>query len=158
SVACRQLDGPRDNRLKHGFEIKGRAKSAAHLPECGQLPNRPRQLVSPGLELTEQPCILDGDCRLVGEGFHEGDLTLAEGPNFVPKNGDHAEELIRSEHRDAEYGSGGSRVGLADLVRVRGIRLDVVYVDCASLEGSTGTSAMVPRVNRVLLGELPARC
>ena len=33
-------------------------------------------------EFLEQPHVLDGDHRLIGEGLEQGDLPLGEGPNL----------------------------------------------------------------------------
>src|SRR5262245_64805993 len=60
-----------------------------------------------GLQLGEQPRVLDGDGRLVGEGLGQRDLAVAERSHFVPVDEDDAEELGRAEHRDRENGSGG---------------------------------------------------
>ena len=37
-----------------------------------------------GLQLGEQPRVLDGDGRLVGEGLQQRDLTVGERPDLVP--------------------------------------------------------------------------
>src|SRR5512145_2605277 len=41
-----------------------------------------RQLAVPRLQLLEQPHVLDGDDRLMGEGLQELDLPRREGPDL----------------------------------------------------------------------------
>src|SRR5438874_5911280 len=45
-----------------------------------------------GLQLAEQPRVLDGDGRLVGEGLQQADLTVVEWPNFR-RSEEHTSEL-----------------------------------------------------------------
>ena len=54
-----------------------------------ELLDRPGELVGASLELGEQPRVLDGDGGLVGEGLHQGDLTVGEGPDLESIDGDH---------------------------------------------------------------------
>ena len=68
-IGARELRGPGHDRAQHGPEIECGADRLTDLAERGQLPDRPRQLSGAGLQLLEQPDILDGDDRLVGEGL-----------------------------------------------------------------------------------------
>ena len=42
------------------------------------------------LDFLEQPHVLDGDHRLIGEGLEKGDLLFSERTNFRAANMDHA--------------------------------------------------------------------
>ena len=66
--------------------------------------DRAGELGGARLQLGEQPGVLDGDHRLVGEGLHQGDLTVGERPDLVPIDRDHAEQLAPAEHRDRQDG------------------------------------------------------
>ena len=59
------------------------------------------------LQLGEQPRVLDGDGRLVGEGLHQRDLAIAERPDLVSVDDDHPEQLVRPEHGDRQDGADG---------------------------------------------------
>jgi hypothetical protein len=63
-----------------------------------------------GLQLVEQPGVLDGDGRLVREGLHQGDLAVGERPDLRSVDDDHSQELVRSEHGDPEDGPIGVHV------------------------------------------------
>ena len=58
----------------HAQDLAGRRLLLEGLGEVGVL----------GLQLGEQPRVLDGDGRLVGEGLHQGDLAVGERPDLVP--------------------------------------------------------------------------
>ena len=60
---------------EHSLEIESRADRLADLSQRFQFPNRLRQLARSRLQFLEQPHVLDGDDRLVGEGFEESDLS-----------------------------------------------------------------------------------
>ena len=59
----------------------------------------------------EQPRVLDGDDRLVGEGLQESDLTVGEGPDLVPEDEDHSEQSSAPQHGDRQHGSSGDLSG-----------------------------------------------
>jgi hypothetical protein len=63
----------------HPQNLGGRCLPLQRLGEVGVL----------GLQLGEEPGVLDGDGRLVGEGLHEGDLALGEGPDLESIDRDH---------------------------------------------------------------------
>ena len=93
-----ELVRPRDDGLEHRFEIERRAQGAADLTECRQFVHGPRQLTRSSLQLAEQPRVLDGDGRLIGEGLQQGDLAVGERQNLVPLDGDRSQQLVRPEH------------------------------------------------------------
>ena len=61
------------------------------------------QLAVPGLELREQPHVLDGDDRLVGEGLEQRDLLVGECPCRPSRRIDHADGLTVANHRHDEH-------------------------------------------------------
>src|SRR5499427_1124108 len=94
-----EVPGPLGNDLEHGLHVRRRA--ANHAQDLAG-----RRLLLQGLgergvlvlELGEEPRVLDGDGRLVGEGLEEGNLAVREGPDLVPIDHDHPEQLARSQH------------------------------------------------------------
>src|SRR5437773_9855996 len=53
-----------------------------------------------GFQLFEQPYILDGDDRLIGEGLKERDLLILEGLGLVPAHGCRSDQLLCAQHWD----------------------------------------------------------
>ena len=51
------------------------------------------------LSSLNKPHILDGDHRLVGEGFDEPDLLITERPYFSPPGRDHSDQFVFPKHR-----------------------------------------------------------
>ena len=70
---------PLRNRLEHRLHIVGR--TGDHLQDVGGR-GLPLQRL---LRLVEQPHVLDGDHRLVGEGLQQLDLLLGERPDLLPR-------------------------------------------------------------------------
>src|SRR5213594_3506974 len=85
-----ELTGARDDRVEHGLEVESGAEGLADLAECLKLMDRAGELSRAGLQLAEQPRVLDGDGRLVGEGLHQGDLTVGEWADLVSIDQDHS--------------------------------------------------------------------
>ena len=106
-----------------------------------------------GLQLGEEPRVLDGDRRPGREGLHQGDLAVGERPDLVPVDDDHPEQLVRPEHGDGHDAPVG--VDLGPAVRVLGIGLDVVHVDDTPLEGGPGGGAAAPGRDGIALDEVP---
>ena len=70
--------------LQHGLEYRLQfawrgTNDAQDFGRCCLLLQCLGKLLSAGLLRLEQPRVLDGDDRLVGEGLHESDLVLREG-------------------------------------------------------------------------------
>ena len=57
------------------------------------------------LHLLEQPHILDGDHRLVGEGFDQLDLTRGEGSDSLTQQDNRARDPAAMEERNTEHGA-----------------------------------------------------
>ena len=58
-----------------------------------------------GLELGEQPRVLDGDDRLVGEGGDHVDLRVSERADLRPPHEEQSNQLVLPQHRDGQHGS-----------------------------------------------------
>ena len=71
--------GVLEDTRQHHLRIERRADGLTDLPQGAQFLDRAGQLVRARLQLVEQPCVLDGDHRLVGEGLDEVDLLVGEG-------------------------------------------------------------------------------
>jgi hypothetical protein len=97
-----QLTRTGHNRLKHDLQIERRADRPAHLPQRLQLLDGSPQLAGPGLQLLEQADVLDGNHRLVGEGFDQFDLLVGERPNLHPPHRNHADQITLATHWHTE--------------------------------------------------------
>ena len=84
AVGAGELVGAGDDRAEHGLEVERGAEGLADLAQRLQLLDRAGELGRARLQLVEQPRVLDGDGRLVGEGLHQGDLAVGERPDLVP--------------------------------------------------------------------------
>ena len=106
--APHKLHGVPDDGVEHRLDIGRRAPDDAQDLAGGRLLLEGLGEVGIlGLQLAEQPGVLDGDGRLVGEGLHQGDVTVGERQDLVPVDDDHPEQLVRPEHRDGEHGPDG---------------------------------------------------
>ena len=76
-LSVAQPAGAAHDRVEHGLDVGGRAADHAQdLPRRRLLLERLRQLAVARLQLPEQPHVLDGDDRLVGEGLEQRHLTF----------------------------------------------------------------------------------
>ena len=57
------------------------------------------------LQFLEQPHVLDGDHRLVGEGFEKRDLLVRERTNLGSTNDDHADRNTLAQQGRGKYGA-----------------------------------------------------
>ena len=105
------------------------------------------------MQLAEQPCVLDGDGRLVGESLHQGDLALGERPDLVSHDIDRAEQLVRPEHGNRNHGAEGTYLPRAK--GVLGIGADIVDMDRAPLERDTPRAASTSCEDGIRLLERP---
>src|SRR5271157_5996183 len=88
-----------DQRVKHSLEIERRpADYLEHVGGGGLLLQRFAQLV-------QQPRVLDGNDRLVGEGRHQLDLFRSERLRRVSSYKDHADDIFLAQEWYAERGS-----------------------------------------------------
>src|SRR5262249_33308939 len=106
------------------------------------------------LQRVEQANVLDGDGRLVGEGFYQRDLALRERLRpVVPLDRDDPEQLVGPEHGAREQTSKWEAAGPGIVVlRVGG---DIGNVHGPPLERGAPRSAPAPERDGILLEELP---
>src|SRR5262249_47639307 len=136
-----RLEGRLDVRWRIADGTQNIARSGLLFEGLGHLRMSLRQRLILLLQFREQPYVLDGDDRLVGEGFHQRDLAFGEGSNLVPVDEDNAQQLINSEHRNREYGPDWISLEMRKK-SVLGIGFGIENVDRAMLEGSTSGSAV----------------
>ena len=72
----------RDDGASTVCEIEGRADRLTDFAERFELAHRACQFVGSLVQFFKQPHVFDGDHRLVGEGFEQGDLLVREGTDF----------------------------------------------------------------------------
>src|SRR4029434_1705484 len=89
------------------------------------------------LELREQPDVLDGDDRLVGEGLQERDLPVAEGADLASPQRDRSDRDPIPHHRDREHRTVARE--LVDRPSVVRISLYVVNMDGGAVEERAAT-------------------
>jgi hypothetical protein len=80
-------------------------RPANHLEHIGcrrLLVERFAQLAAARLHLIEQPHVLDGDHRLVGESFEQLDLPVGEQPGFPARHEDRPDDPPLAKHRHPE--------------------------------------------------------
>ena len=91
--------GALDDCLEHLLEIGRRGgDDAQHLGGGGLLLQRLAQFGVPPLQLGEQPGVLDGDDRLVGEALQQGDVSVSERIWLGSVEGQHTDRSIALEH------------------------------------------------------------
>ena len=125
-------------------------------PSACELLDRAGELVRAGLQLGEQPRVLDGDGRLVGEGLHQRDLAVGERPDLVPVDDDHA----RAARPPGAWGS-PSTVRTAstcvDAVGVLGVRHGHRECGWSAARGRRAPAALPrPGAMRIALDEMLA--
>src|SRR5215470_11189860 len=76
------------DRVEHRLDVGRRTGDyAQYLASRGLIFKRLLKLTLARLLGFEQPCVLDGDCGLVGEGFDKFNLLVSEGAWHVAANG-----------------------------------------------------------------------
>src|SRR5262245_56885076 len=85
------------------------------------------------LQLPEQPCVLDGDDGLVGEGLEERDLHVGERPGLAAPHDDDADGSALPQHGDEETASPTERAGKGLRLKLR-IELEVWYLHNRAVE------------------------
>src|SRR5215467_11365280 len=77
--------GALDDSIKHRLHVRGRAADdAEHLGSCRLMLQGLAQFCVALLDLFEQSHVLDGDHRLIGEGFEQSDLLVGKRPYLHP--------------------------------------------------------------------------
>src|SRR5215469_18203858 len=94
-------------------------------------------------QLVEQPRILDGDDRLIGEGFYKFDLFVTERPDISTTDRDGANSLVLSHKWDGQVRAVTRAQGYLSAVwELLGGRLEIMDVDWAAREhGASGDQA-----------------
>ena len=101
-----------------------------------------------GLQLGEQPRVLDGDDGLIGEGGDNVDLFVGERADLRPPHEEQSDELVLSQHGDSEYGSIAG--GLLRLMQLKlRIGQDVDDMDSPTLESGSPDRRASPRADHV---------
>ncbi len=85
----------------------------------------------------EQPCIFDGDHRLIGKCHNQFDLAVGEGLDPAAREPDSADRLPLAHQRDADHRAGAANPGVA-LFLVKRIRPGIV--DAGNLPRQRGAS------------------
>ena len=82
--------GALDDGVKDRLHVRRRAADdAEHLGGCGLMLQGFAQFCVALLHFFEQPHVLDGDHRLIGEGLEKSDLLVGERPNLRAANTDY---------------------------------------------------------------------
>src|SRR5215475_10387964 len=94
-----------DYRVEHRLDVRGRAADdAKHLSGSGLMLQRLAQFGIALLQLFEEPDILDGDHRLVGEGRDQRNLLISERPDRLSPDHDHSNGDTFPEQGSSKYG------------------------------------------------------
>src|SRR5262245_37077473 len=98
--------------LEHRLKLAWRTRNdAQHLGGRCLLLQRLAEVVGTPTQLVEQPRVLDGDDRLLGEIADQLDMLIGERTNLLAVDADLADELVLLEHRHSKQ---GARAGLFD--------------------------------------------
>ena len=90
-----------NKRLKNRLKIERRStNNFQHIGSRRLLLGGLLQVACARLHLLEQPRVLDGDHRLVGEGLHQGDVIIGKQSNFGSSDEDYSQQLVGPEHRN----------------------------------------------------------
>ena len=98
-----EFDRGGDQRIEHRLQIERRAADdLQHVGGRGLQLQRFLEIVGLGLDRVEQAHVLDRDDRLVGEGSHQFDRTIAEQAGLWFTQHEHAFDLAVAQQRNAE--------------------------------------------------------
>jgi hypothetical protein len=87
----------RDDDVKDGLDVGRRSGDHLQNLTCRG------QVAVARLQLGEQPYVLNGDDRLIGEGLHECDLLGRKRPLLSAPNRDDPERLVAMYHRHRQH-------------------------------------------------------
>ncbi len=139
---CKQTSAQRDrvsdDRLKHRLHIRRRGTDCAKnfRGRCLLL-ERLGEIAVARLHFLEQPRVLDGDHRLVGEGGEEIDLFVAERSPLLTADDERADCLVLAHQRHGKNGPVAEtrRHGVTGGKFVRCVQ-QVVHVDRLAVDES----------------------
>ncbi len=118
--------GALDDGVEDRLHVRRRAADdAEHLGRCRLMFQRFAQFCVALAELLEQPDVLDGDDRLVGEGFEERDLFIGKRTDFDAANQDSPDRNTL-----AKQGRGKNRPTARYLLNTPGIWKLAVDICC----------------------------
>src|SRR5215831_5145259 len=105
-VRAAQPNGAPDDGIEHRLEICWRAADdPKDFARRCLLVERRGQFSVARLQFLEQPHVLDGDYRLVGEGLEQRNLLVGEGVHFGPADYDHADRYSFAQKRRRQHGA-----------------------------------------------------
>src|SRR5262249_26981333 len=118
-----------------------RADSLADLAERFQFANRPRQFTRALLQFLEQPHILDGDNRLIGESLEESDLLIRKGLDLLSSNQNSSNRAFLAQQRHGQQSAMSSAFLKHDTFRKLsfGLCRHVVDVDYSPIDHGATT-------------------
>ncbi len=152
-----QASGTLRDRVEHRLDVGRRARDDAQdLGGRRLLLQGLGEVGVPGLELAEQPRVLDGDGRLIREGGDEIDLLVGERANLHPPQEDHADQLVLLQHGDGQHRSVAADPPRLDLLPL-GVGQGVEDVERPALEGGPTDCGAASRPDHVPLPELAVR-
>src|SRR5262249_45946897 len=93
------------NRIQLLPQIQRRADRPANVAKSPNLFERKLKLAGALLNFLEQPHVLNGNHRLVGEGLDQLDLLGSEGLDYIPPDNNNADGQTFSKHGDTQNGA-----------------------------------------------------
>src|SRR5215472_5276483 len=138
------------NRIQHLPQIQRRADRPANVAKSANLFERKLKLAGALLNFLEQPHVLNGNHRLVGEGRHKLDLFVSKRLDLSPEDNDHANRNAFPEQRHSEYRSWFEELGTVVVVWI-GPEIRDVYG--LALQYDSAGDGVSPTAWRVLLNE-----
>ena len=107
-----------DDGVEDRLHVRGRAADdAEHLGGCRLMLQRFAQFCVALAEFLEQAHILDGDDRLISEGFEKADLLIRERLDYCSTNNDNTDRLVLAQKRRGEHRSETEALGIATAFR-----------------------------------------
>src|SRR5262249_31349335 len=104
-MSAQQADGALYDRVEHGLHIRLRAADHTQDVAGGSLGVESRgELAVARLKLFEQPHVLNGNNRLVGEGLEQADLFLGEWAHLKSSNDDRSDRRLLASERNSHDG------------------------------------------------------
>ena len=107
AVHAGELRGALDNGVQYRGEVERRADRLPDLAECLELANGLRELRRAGFEFGNQPHVLNGDHRLVGERLQQRHLGFGKWAGLWATDGNRAN---RDPFTDQGYGEVAAKV------------------------------------------------
>ena len=116
------------------------------------MPARFLELAALVLDFIEQPHVLDGDRRLVGEGGHQLDLLVRERANLQARQCQEADRDALAQHRHPERSTKAAQPLRLGEGEVR-IRLHVGNVDSRAFEQHASVDRAAFQLDRQILDQ-----